>query len=300
VTITDGLNINFDTNGPFEVGDEVRFQARGYRGDYSVFGQYTDPAFPTTFEVEVTTTGDVDGAARLQVKRLDTGATLATGLPAGSTADVGNIGGDGYLELGVFMQFDANNNAGEAHRLYQGDKFYIDVVGSLSQNFAAQIILESEDNISIEYADLNVDNQVGRLLYVGDIADVNNPGTLTSLQSASLGVNTEFSVAKMDFGTQIGAEEGLRLIDGAIGRINEARTKTGAVQNRLQREITSLEESLFQTQRFNSRIRDADFAHEVARQTKSLIIQQASSSMLSQINNFGQYGLQLVQSLTST
>ena len=51
--------------------------------------------------------------------------------------------------------------AGEAHRLYQGDKFYIDVVGSLSQNFASQIILESEDNIAIEYSEINVDT-VGR------------------------------------------------------------------------------------------------------------------------------------------
>ena len=103
----------------------------------------------------------------------------------------------------------------------------------------------------------------------------------------------------MDFSTQLGAEEGLRLIDGAIERINEARTRTGAVQNRLQREITSLSEAMFQTQRYQSQIQDADFAREVARQTRALIVQQASSQMLSQINNFGQYGLQLVQSLTS-
>ena len=298
VAITDGIEINFNADGTYEVGDEIRFQARGYRGDYSVFGQYTDPAYPTTFEVEVTKTGDVDGGAELKVTRLDTNVVLATEVPAVSVASVGNIGGPGYLELGVFMQFDAHNGAGEAHRLYEGDKFYIDVVGSLSQNFASQVILESDDNIDIEYADLNIDNSVGRLLYVGDNSDVNTPGTLDTLKSASLGVNTELSISKMDFSTQLGAEEGLRLIDGAIDRINEARTKTGAVQNRLQREITSLSEAMFQTQNYQSQIQDADFAQEVARQTKALIIQKASSQMLSEINNFGKYGLQLVQSLT--
>jgi flagellin-like hook-associated protein FlgL len=254
VTITDGLNINFSADGTFEVGDEIRFQARGYRGDYSVFGQYTDPAYPTTFMVEVTTTGNVDGAARLKVTRLDKNEVIATDVPAVSVADVGNIGGPGYLELGVFMQFDANNGAGEAHRLYQGDIFYIDVVGSLSQNFASQIILESEDNISIEYSEVNVDNSVGRFLYVGDAAEVNNPGTLNSLQSASLGINTEFSVAKLDMTSQEEAEESLRLIDEAIERINDARIKTGAAQSRMNREITSLEELLFQTENYLSRI----------------------------------------------
>ena len=298
VTITDGLNINFSSDGNFEVGDEIRFQARGYRGDYSVFGQYTDPAYPTTFEVEVTTTGDVDGAARLKVTRLDKNEVIATNIEAVSVADVGNIGGAGYLELGVFMQFDAHNGAGEAHRLYQGDKFYIDVVGSLSQNFASQIILESEDNIAIEYSEINVDNNVGRFLYVGDLADVNSPGTLNSLQSANLGLNTEFSVAKLDMTSQEEAEESMRLIDEAIERISAARVKTGAAQSRMNREIISLEESAFQTERYLSRIRDADFAQEVARQTRALIVQRASTQVLSQINNFGQYGLQLVQSLT--
>ena len=298
VAITDGVELDFSTNGTFEVGDEIRFQARGYRGDYSVFGQYTDPAFPTTFEVEVITTGDVDGGALLKATRLDTNQVIANNVSAVSVADVGNIGGPGYLELGVFMQFDANNGAGEAHRLYKGDKFYIDVVGSLSQNFASQIILESEDNIEIEYTDVNVDNEVGRLLYVGDAADVNSPGTLTTLKSATLGINTEFSIAKLDLSTQVNAEEGLRIIDEAVEKISNARIKTGAVQNRMNREITSLEESLFQSERFQSRITDADFAIEVARQTKALIIQQSSTQILSQINNFGQYGLQLVQSLT--
>ena len=92
------------------------------------------------------------------------------------------------------------------------------------------MILESENNIDIEYTDLNIDNEMGRLLYMWDAADVNNPGTLTTLKSATLGINTEFSIAKLDFSSQVEAQEGLRLIDTAIEKINEARVKTGATQ----------------------------------------------------------------------
>ena len=298
VTITDGLNLQFDANGPFEVGDEIRFQARGYRGDYSVFGQYTDPAYPTTFEVEVIQTGDVDGGALIRTTRLDTGVVVSDNVAAVSTADVGNIGGDGYLGLGVFMQFDAHGGAGEAHRLYQGDKFYIDVVGSLSQNFGAQVRLESDENISIEYDALTVDNELGRLLYVGDVADVNAPGTLDTLKIATLGVNVETSVSKLDFSTQESSEDAMRLVDDAIEKVSATRTQNGAVQNRMIREVRSLEELAYQTERYRSQVIDADIAVEVARQTKALISQQSSAQLLQQINRFGLYSLELIQALT--
>ena len=42
----------------------------------------------------------------------------------------------------------------------------------------------------------------------------------------------------------------------------------------------------------------SDFALEVAKQTKALIVQQAGIQMLSQINNLGLFSLELVQSLT--
>ena len=297
VTITDGLNLNFSANGPFEVGDEMRFQARGYRGNISAFGQYTDPAYPTTFMVEVTQTGDVGTDALLKTTRLDTGEVVSTDVLAVTTADVGNIGGPGYLGLGVFLQFDANAGVGEAHRLYEGDTFYVDVIGSLSQNFASQLILESDDNIEIEYADANVDNEVGRLLYVGDDDLVNNPGTIDSLTSAILGVNTQYTMSKIDLGSQENAEEALRLVDHAIAQLSEVRTTNGAAQNRMSREIISLEEAVLQTERYHSQIRDADFAEEVARRTQAQIIQNAGIEMLQKISRSNILSLQLVRSL---
>jgi len=207
------------------------------------------------------------------------------------------VGGAGYIGQGVSIQFDANTGAGEAHRLYAGDKFYVDVIGSLSQNFSSQLVLESNDNILIEYSDINVDNQLGRMLYVGDPTLVNTPGTIDSLNKAVLGVNTEFSIAKLDLSSQEGAEDALRIVDHAIETISSQRTKTGAVQNRITQELASLSEALFQTERYGSRIRDADIATEVATLTRAQIQQQAGAEMLRQINQLGALSLQLVESL---
>jgi flagellin-like hook-associated protein FlgL len=306
--ITNGLTLDFNGTGTFEVGDEFRFQASGYRGGFSVFGQYTDPAYPTTIEVEVITEGDVDGGAVLRARRQDGGAindafddadpnALFVDFNAVTTAQTLTVGGDGYIGKGVFMQFDQNLGADESHRLYKGDKFYLDVIGSLSQNFAAGISLESDNNIMLEYSETNVDNKLGRLLYVGDEDAANNPGTIGSLSKAVLAVNTEFSIAKIDLMSQEGAEDAMLMVDHAIGRIDESRSKMGAMQNRMSSEINTLSEAAFQTERYGSRIKDADIAAEVAELTSAQIRQQAGIGILQQINQSGSLSLILVESL---
>ena len=110
-------------------------------------------------------------------------------------------------------------------------------------------------------------------------------------------MNTEFSIAKLDLTSQEGAEDALRIVDHAIETISATRTNTGAVQNRIGQEIASLSEALFQTERYGSRIRDADIASEVATLTKAQIQQQAGAEMLRQINQLGVLSLQLVESL---
>ena len=90
----------------------------------------------------------------------------------------------------------------------------------------------------------------------------------------------------------------MRLVDDAIEKVSATRTQNGAVQNRMIREVRSLEELAYQTERYRSQVIDADIAIEVARQTKALISQQSSSQLLQQINRFGLYSLELVQALT--
>jgi len=295
--LIDGLSLDFSTDGSFKAGDRVAIQARGYRGDFRVTGDYTDPGNPTTLEVKVKTTGDVDGGATLTVTRLDTGAIVADDVPA--VSDLDEDTGVGELALGVFMEFQKTLGPSEAHRLYQGDTFYVDVTGLLNHTYGGKLTLESNKAIDLAYSDVSIDQQLGRMLYVGDEADVNGVTPAGSLERGVLGVNTELSVSKLDLTTQESANFAVRIIDAALEVISSARAESGAFQNRVTHELENLSETLFQTQRYQSRIQDADMAAETARFARSQIVQSAGVEVLRQVNQAGLLGLELLRGLTS-
>ena len=67
--LDNGLTLEIDPAANFTIGDEVRFQALQYQGDPGSSGPYDDPAFPTTFVVEVIQSGRVDGGAMVRYTR---------------------------------------------------------------------------------------------------------------------------------------------------------------------------------------------------------------------------------------
>ncbi|HAT43033.1 MAG TPA: flagellin [Rheinheimera sp.] len=91
------------------------------------------------------------------------------------------------------------------------------------------------------------------------------------------------------------AQSMLAAVDAMIGAIDAKRAELGAVQNRFASTIrnqTNIAENLSAAR---SRIKDADFAAETAALTKAQILQQASSTILSQSNQRPQAALQLLQ-----
>jgi flagellin len=77
--------------------------------------------------------------------------------------------------------------------------------------------------------------------------------------------------------------------------VNGYRSDYGAVQNRLTDSLVNLEvysENLISAE---SRIRDADFAHETAEMAKLQIMQQAGMSVLSQTGSAQQGILSLIR-----
>jgi flagellin len=80
-----------------------------------------------------------------------------------------------------------------------------------------------------------------------------------------------------------------------IGAIDAKRAELGAVQNRFASTIrnqANIQENLSAAR---SRIKDADFASETAALTKAQILQQASSTILTQSNQRPQSALSLLQ-----
>lgn len=91
------------------------------------------------------------------------------------------------------------------------------------------------------------------------------------------------------------AEEAIGIVDDAIDQVNALRAKLGAVQNRLESTIRSMEITHENLSASESRIRDADVAKETAALTKGQILIQAGTAVLAQANVQPQSALALLQ-----
>jgi len=83
-------------------------------------------------------------------------------------------------------------------------------------------------------------------------------------------------------------------LDAAIDYVSGQRSEFGAMQNRLDSTIASLQVNLETTSASRSRIMDADFTTESAGLATAQIIQQASVSILAQANASSNIALALL------
>jgi len=84
-------------------------------------------------------------------------------------------------------------------------------------------------------------------------------------------------------------------IQGALDDVASVRANLGAVQNRMDYTMRSLDVSSENLQDSESRVRNADMAREMMRFTMSNVLQQASMSMLSQANQMPNNLLQVLR-----
>ncbi|MDG6096003.1 flagellin FliC [Alteromonas sp. ZYF713] len=102
------------------------------------------------------------------------------------------------------------------------------------------------------------------------------------------------SVGSLSVATAANASAALTSIDAAISTIGGVRADLGALQNRFQSTIRNLSNISENVSAARSRIKDTDFAEETAQLTRNQIIQQASTTVLSQANQRPQAALQLL------
>ena len=90
------------------------------------------------------------------------------------------------------------------------------------------------------------------------------------------------------------ASAAITTVDAAISAIGNQRAQIGATQNRFQSTIRNLSNISENVASARSRIRDTDFSVETAELTRNQIIQQASTTVLSQANQRPQAALSLL------
>ena len=80
-----------------------------------------------------------------------------------------------------------------------------------------------------------------------------------------------------------------------LAKVNSKRAEFGAIQNRFQAVIETLQVNAENQTASRSRIMDADFAQETANLTRAQVLQQAGTSMLSQANQLPNNVLSLLR-----
>lgn len=112
---------------------------------------------------------------------------------------------------------------------------------------------------------------------------------------SGFGTSGLFPGFNLSVSTPARASAALVEIDNAIRIVDDKRADLGAIQNRFQSTIRNLTNISENVSAARSRIRDTDFAAETANLTKLQIIQQASTTVLSQANQRPQAALSLLQ-----
>src|SRR4029434_9119853 len=91
-----------------------------------------------------------------------------------------------------------------------------------------------------------------------------------------------------DLSTTAGAAATIATLDTAIKDVSTVRATLGAYQNRCEHTITNINVAVENLSASKSAITDTDMAQEMTNFTKSQILQQAGTSMLSQANQSAQ------------
>lgn len=206
-------------------------------------------------------------------------------------------------EDGVSLIQTAEGNMNEIHSILQR-------MGELATK-AANDVNASEDRTAIQD---EIDQLLDEIDAISQKAEFNGTKLLTGsftgkyLQvGAGTGVRehmkidissmsaSKLSVSGLKVSSHKVAQSAMTKITQAIKTVSSARSKLGAIQNRLDYTINNLENYSENLTSAESQIRDTDMAAEMTTYTKTSILQQAAQSMLAQANQSTQGVLSLLQ-----
>ena len=103
------------------------------------------------------------------------------------------------------------------------------------------------------------------------------------------------AVSALDVTSVAAATRSLSIVDSALATVNGQRAQFGALQNRFQSTINSLQTRSENLSAARSRIEDTDFAKETGMLTRGQILQQAGIAMVAQANALPQSVLSLLK-----
>ena len=209
-------------------------------------------------------------------------------------------------------------NAGDAISLSQTAEGAIGKVGDMMQRMRELAVQSANatnsstdrDNLQAEFTQLSAEitrtidgtrfNGSTILKTTGTQTFQVGADALDTIDVATVDVSTVGGMVATLTGTVAGADgtaarTAIGNIDTALASINAERAKYGAVQNRFEVVISTLQVATENQAASRGRIMDADFATETANLSRSQILQQAGTAMVAQANQLPQMVLSLIR-----
>ena len=198
--------------------------------------------------------------------------------------------------------------AGEVGKVIQA---YAVIAGESDLGAAADAVLGTDREGAV--GDLGTDKAVGGTMNVSALTEilegeVANSGEFTdySTVTAALTVgtlaadvgtvaSTGFTDAQLHTLHGFATDTLLDAMSGLVTQVDKQRAKLGAEQNGLTSMVRSNTAAVVNVSDSRSRIMDTDFASETSELTRNQIIQQASTTILSQANQLPQTALSLLR-----
>jgi flagellin len=147
-----------------------------------------------------------------------------------------------------------------------------------------QVGADSQQTISFSLATAGVSNSV----------DVSGLGGFSVQGLSSAAGTTVVTSTTASISSVASAQSMIEMLGSMIAAVDTKRAELGAVQNRFSSTISNLGNIKENVEGAKSRIADADFAKETAELTSNQILQQASTTILSQANQRPQTALSLL------
>jgi flagellin len=177
-------------------------------------------------------------------------------------------------------------------------------IGALTLTVGTQTV-----DLSGSYA--NSQALLDKIASVGAAGTIDNAGnlsisagetfTLTGAGAATLGLTAGAATESTTGLTNVnvlsvgGANDAILRMDSALTAVSSLRSTLGAIQNRFDSTINSLQAVSENLSASRSRIQDTDFASETAALTRAQILQQAGTAMVAQANSAPQNVLSLLR-----
>jgi flagellin len=165
----------------------------------------------------------------------------------------------------------------------------------LDGSFSAEFQVGADANQTISMTMTSIAAATGGTVSIDSFTVSGIAGAASNVSGQSAGANNAFATASgISFTSVAEAQDVLAAVDAMIGAIDAKRAQLGATQNRFSSTIRNQTNIIENVSAARSRIKDADFAVETATLTKAQILQQASSTILSQANQRPQAALSLL------